>query len=128
MEKNKLSEMLLSFIIFLLGICLVVWADKVTSIVSILLGSLAILYGIVTFVKYYKNDSKVTGDRLHFIYAIIVMVIGFVLVFRVNFLKELISFIIGIYIVLSSVVKLQDALIKNKKVIKKGRKKLVTNL
>ena len=27
MEKNKLSEMLLSFIIFLLGICLVVWAD-----------------------------------------------------------------------------------------------------
>lgn len=114
MKKNILSEILMYVIILLLGLALTIWADKVTSLVSILLGSLAILYSIVGFVNYFKNKDRIMNDNLEFIYAIIIFVIGLVLVIKVNFLKELVSFIIGIYILLSSILKLQESILLGK--------------
>ena len=89
-------------------------ADKVTNIVSIFLGILAILYSIIVFVNYFRNNSKLMNDRLSFIYGIIILVIGFVLIFRVDFLKELISFVIGIYVILTSILKLHESIVLSK--------------
>ena len=94
----------------ILGVCLTVWAEKVTTLVSILLGLLAVLYGVVAFINYFGNQEKIIHDRMQFIFGIVVLVIGFVLIFKVDFLKELVSFIIGIYILLSSILKLKECL------------------
>ena len=83
-------------------------------IVSIFLGILAILYSIIVFVNYFRNNSKLMNDRLSFIYGIIILVIGFVLIFRVDFLKELISFVIGIYVILTSILKLHESIVLSK--------------
>lgn len=116
MKKNYLSEILMYLCLLALGLALTIWADKVTNIVSIILGIVAIMYGVIVSVNYFKNQNKVFNDSLTFIYGIIVMVIGFVLVFRVSVLKELISFIIGIYIVLSSILKLSESVSVGKKI------------
>lgn len=108
MEKKKISAILFNFIILILGICLIMWADKVTSLVSILLGCLIGLYGIVNIVSYFRVKDKIFNDTVHFVYGIFILVFGFVLIFRVDFLKELISFIVGIYITLASGIKLYD--------------------
>ena len=79
-----------------------------------LLGILAIIYGIMTFISYFRTKGKTFGEMLSFIYGIVVLVIGFILVFRVDFLKELISFVVGIYIVLTSLLKLHEILITQK--------------
>ena len=110
MKKEFLTETLMLVCTLILGVCLTVWADKVTTLVSILLGSLAVLYGIAAFINYFGNQEKIMHDRMQFIFGIVVLVIGFVLIFKVDFLKELVSFIIGIYIVLSSVLKLKECL------------------
>lgn len=108
MKKKIFNGIILYVCMFIVGICLLVWADKVTNFVSILLGSLAILYGIGIFVSYFKNNYRSFSDNLYFVYSIVIAILGFVMVFRVDFLKELISFIIGIYIILSSVLQLQE--------------------
>ncbi len=108
MEKRKISEMVLSVCILIIGICLTIWAEKVTTLVSILLGCLAILYGIMVVINYFRNKERLFRDTIELIYGIIVLVIGFVLVFKVDFLKELVSLIIGIYIVITSVLKLSE--------------------
>ena len=114
MIKKNLNAILFNFGILVLGICLIIWADKVTSLVSILLGSIIVLYGIISIISYFKVKDKVFNDTLHFVYGIFILVIGSVLIFRVDFLKELISFIIGIYIVLASVIKLHEYIIVKK--------------
>lgn len=116
MKKNNLSEILMLICVLVLGICLTIWADKVTNIVSIFLGILAVLYSVVVFVNYFRNNTKVLNDRLGFIYGIIILVIGFVLIFRVDFLKELISFVIGIYVILTSIIKLHESIILSKNI------------
>lgn len=102
--------------LLLLGVSLVIWADKVTTIASIILGIVAILYGVIACVNYFRNQDKLMNDRLTFIYGIVIMVIGFVLIFKVEFLKELISFIIGIYIIFTSCIKLHESITIGKKI------------
>ena len=80
-----------------------------------MLGIVGILYAIMMFINYFKKNDKTFGNTLNFIYGIFILVIGCILVFRVEFLKELISFIIGIYIVLSSTLKLREVLALQKK-------------
>ena len=57
-----------------------------------------------------------------------ILVIGCILIFRVNFLKELISFIVGIYIVLSSTMKLHEILTLQKKDNVNMKKPLIITL
>ncbi len=115
MKKSIISEIIMFMCLLLLGISLFIWADKVTTIASIILGIIAILYGVVACVNYFKNQDKLMNDRLVFIYGIVIMVIGFVLIFKVGFLKELISFIIGIYIIFTSGIKLHESITVGKK-------------
>ena len=110
MKKTFWAEVLMLVCTLILGVCLTVWADKVTTVVSILLGCIAVFYGIAAFINYYNNDDKIIHDRMQFVFGIVVLVIGFVLIFKVNFLKELVSFIIGIYILLSSILKLRECI------------------
>ena len=115
MRDKKISDVVLAICLLIFGIFLVIWADRITKIVSILLGIVGILYAIMIFVNYFKVKDKTFGNTLNFIYGIFILVIGFILVFRVEFLKELISFIVGIYIVLSSTIKLYEILKLQKK-------------
>lgn len=110
MNKKFWSEALMLLSTLILGVCLMIWADKVTTLVSILLGCVAVIYGIVAFINYFNNQDKIMYDRMQFVFGIIVLVIGFVLIFKVDFLKELVSFVIGIYIVLSSILRLHECI------------------
>ena len=110
MKKEIISEILLNVCVLILGVCLTIWADKVTSLVSILLGSLAVIYGMVAFIGYFSNQDRVLYNRMQFVFGIVVLVIGGILIFKVDFLKELVSFVIGIYILLSSILKLYECI------------------
>ena len=110
MKKKILNDIVVDGFILILGISLVVWADKVTNIVSILLGVMAILYGIIAFVNYFKKQDKLFSDTMMFTYGIVLFVMGIILIFKVEFLKELISFVIGIYITLTSAMRLHETI------------------
>lgn len=114
MIKKNYKLILFNIGMLLLGVFLVLWADKVTKLVSILLGLLIILYGGLNIVNYFKVKEKETRDNIHFIYGIFILIIGFVLIFRVDFIKELISFVVGIYIILASCIKLHNYFVLKK--------------
>ncbi len=110
MKKEITSEILMSICVLILGVCLTIWADKVTTVVSIVLGCVAVFYGISILVNYFRNKEKVFNDNLEFVLGIIVLVIGGIFIFKVEFLKELISLVIGIYILLASVFRLIETI------------------
>lgn len=99
--KNQINDILGSLFITIFGICLVAWADSITKLLSIAIGVVFALFGILKIINYYKDRDL--NNIFDLIFAIILLVIGGVLIFRASFLKEMISFIVGIYIILASI-------------------------
>lgn len=95
---------------FIIGLCLYLWAQEITNLISIIIGVIFILYGILMVIYYFKNKDGDTLSNFKLIYGIFAFVFGMILVTRTSFLKELISFVIGIYIVLASIFKMQESL------------------
>lgn len=98
--KNRVSDMFLSICIFIIGICLLLWAETVTNLVSQVFGTLLILYGIYQLIIYFRSQDK---KVITLIYGIVFLIIGIVLVVRPTIVSEIISFIIGIYIIFMSI-------------------------
>jgi uncharacterized membrane protein HdeD (DUF308 family) len=111
-RKVKTFSMPVSInIIFLaLGICLVIWADKVTSLISIALGALFLVYAAYNFIAWYRVENRNMADNAKLITAIALTVAGGFLIIEKDFLKELISIVIGVFLLIESIFRLQDAL------------------
>ena len=89
-----------------MGVCLIIYADKVTSALSIMIGVALIVMGLINAVSYFKE----TKSSASLILGTVEMAIGIFLIVKSSFLKEFISFIIGVYILLSSISKLVEAI------------------
>ena len=110
MKKGTINEIVMNVFVLILGVCLLLWADKVTKIVSIGIGAVVIGYAISLFVTYFRNKEKKVVDNFQLVYAITLLVLGGILIFRVDFLKEAVSFIVGIYVLISSVNRLLETI------------------
>lgn len=99
--KNQISDVLGALFITIFGICLVAWADSITKILSVVIGTVFALIGVIKIINHYRNRE--ISSPFDLVFSIILLVIGGVLIFRASFLKEMISFIVGIYIVLASI-------------------------
>lgn len=91
----------------ILGVCLLIWADKVTSFISIAFGSILLVYAAYTFIDYLRNKQNASTK---IITSLALLISGLFLIINNSFLKELVSVIIGIFIVIIGILKLQDAI------------------
>lgn len=113
--KNKrtwndvFAPILVDFVLLALGVSLLIWADKVTDAISITIGVLFIIYGAFNFIKYLRAEKK-SSETASLITAIALTIAGVFLSVQTGFVKEAISFIVGLFIVIVSIIKLQDAL------------------
>ena len=110
MKKGFWYEILMYGCILLLGLALAFWAEKVTNLVSIVLGVIVLLYAIGGFINFFNKKERNTSDNLELVYAITLLVIAGILIFKVDFLKGLVSFIIGFYVLISSALKLYESI------------------
>ena len=100
----------INVILLALGICLLIWADKVTSLISIAIGILFLVYAVYNFIAWYRVENRNMGDNAKLITAIALGVSGAFLIIEKDFLKELISIVLGIFLLIESIFRLQDAL------------------
>lgn len=111
-RKVKTFSMPISInvILLALGICLLIWADKVTDLISIGIGVIFLVYAAFNFIAWARIENRNLGDNAKLITAIAVAVAGAFLIIEKDFLKELISIVIGIFLLIESIFRLQDAL------------------
>ncbi|MBR0134010.1 DUF308 domain-containing protein [Candidatus Saccharibacteria bacterium] len=103
------APIIVDFILFALGVCLIVWADKVTNAISIAIGSLFILYALYNFIDYYRAKA---GEKhiMNLVTGIAMIIAGVFLCVNTGFIKEALSFIVGTFIIIISLMRLQDSL------------------
>lgn len=99
---------LIDILMLMLGIALIMWADKVVNGISIAIGSLFILYATYNFIAFYRSEKK-TSDFTKLIAGLAMVIAGIFLITQTDFIKEIISFVVGIFIIFESMVRLQDA-------------------
>jgi len=104
-KESSLDKIVSSIALLCVGVCFVVWADKVTEWIAILFGVISLVYAIVRAIKFFKTDPE-KRTTLPLFYIILSATAGILLVSRANFIKEAISFVVGVYIILTCSVQL----------------------
>ena len=120
--NNKfIAPILVDAILLALGIFLLIWADKVVNTISYIIGGIFLLYAIYNYVAFARAEKKSGGDYTRLLVAISLTIAGGFLIFQTDFLKDIISFIVGIFVILNSMFRLQDAF-KLRKINKEAAK------
>ncbi len=113
-NKKVFAPILVDVIMLAIGICLLLWADRVISIISMAIGALFILYSVYNFISYARASQKTAADTAKIITGVALLVAGFFMITQAGFIVELISFIVGIFIIIESMIRLQDAILIRK--------------
>lgn len=107
-SKTFFAPALIDIIMLALGITLLIWADKVVNGISMAIGGLFILYAVYNFIAYLRSEKK-AADTTKLIAGIAMVIAGIFLISQTGFIKEIISFIVGAFIIIASMIRLQDS-------------------
>lgn len=110
MKKSTIPSIIISIILFVIGLLLLLKSDTVIKTVSIALGILIIIAGIVMLIKYFKSEVKTISSSFNFGYGVISIIAGAVLILNPTVVASLLPFVIGIFVVTSSIMRLQNAI------------------
>lgn len=97
-------------ILLILGICLLIWADQVTSLISIVIGATFIVCAIYNYIAWVRVENRAVADNAKLMSAIALAIAGGFLIIQNGFIKEVISIIIGIFLLIESIFRMQDSL------------------
>lgn len=103
--SNSFDQIVTPLALLAVGICFTVWADEVTEWIAIILGICAILYAVFALIRFLKSAPELR-TTISLFYIILAFSAGVLLVSRASFIKEAISFVVGVYIILSSSISL----------------------
>lgn len=104
-SSSKSEKILTSLALIGIGICLVIWADKVTDWILIVSGAIALVFAFVKLIAFLNIDPK-KRTNLPLFQIILSAIVGILLVTRSDFIKEAISFIVGIYMIMTCLIQL----------------------
>ena len=109
-KEAKRAYMILSGIFMLVGLCLTIWPEISIVTFCCVLGGLCVIYGIIRLVGYFSKDQFRLAFQFDLALGIFVLVFGIILLFHPRPIIALLPVVIGLYIAIDSVFKLQTAL------------------
>ncbi len=110
------SSLISSIIFFILGAILFTSADKVISFISIAIGILLAVIGIINLTIYIHNVKKeIPTSKRHITVAVITLILAFIFIFFSNIVEQFIRFIVGAWILLTGITRFINVLSINTK-------------
>ncbi len=112
--SKSFAPIIADVVMLVLGICLLIWHEQVLNIISMVIGAFFILYSAYNLLAYARIKEKRNSDIKIVITAVALLIAGIFLVVRADFIREVISFIIGAYLIITSLIHMQNAIAANK--------------
>ncbi len=105
MNKIFNASIATSIVILVLGIFLFIQPDTIIHMISIILGGIILVPGVISLMDYFKNKYQPS-----LISGIITVIIGLILIVNTKLVASILPFILGIYFVINGINRLQYAL------------------
>ena len=109
-KKLKPTAAFYGLICVIIGIIDLVNPEKMLSIIAYALGISAIVCGLVFIIVYMARDVKYNLDNNDFLSGLIAVVVGIVILIKWQQFMELLPIVLGVLIIVSGCIKLQDAI------------------
>lgn len=104
------SSVLPALFCLIYGIVLIIWPDISANFICYAIGVAIMLVGIIFVIRYIRKDLVRDFYRKDLVIGLIAISLGLVALLRVELVKELIPTILGIIVLFSGIVKLQNAI------------------
>lgn len=108
--RTKWAYIAISVFLTALGVCAVVWPDIGIGVICAAIGVAGICYGVIRIIVYFLAEVRGIGLSYDFSIGLLCVAGGIVLLIRPAAVVELLQVVLGIYILIDSVLKLQTAL------------------
>ncbi len=108
LKKSSWTDIIISFLFVLFGIMLIARPGSIMSIISILLGAICIIIGILKGVDYFASGKT---DNYLLAVSIVAIIAGIIIMFCANIILSVFRILIAIWIIYSGIINLQTALI-----------------
>lgn len=105
MNKIFNVSIVTSVIILVLGIFLFIQPDTIIRMISIILGGVILIPGIISLIDYFKNKYQAS-----LISGVVTIIIGLILIINTKLVASILPFILGIYFIVNGINRLQYAL------------------
>lgn len=111
LKQLKWSSVLVSLGYIITGILLIVFPDVSADVISWIIGIAAIAVGIVELVTYFLLDVREAFYHNEFVFGVLCIVFGLVILMKRDLIMNLIPIILGLIIIGSGILKVQNAVV-----------------
>ncbi len=125
-NKMFMSSILSSAVLLVIGLLLFVRPESTLSLISYTIGGILVIIGTNSLINYYRGKEYVSKFEL--VYGVLGVLGGFVLILNPKAIVSLIPFIIGVWIVISSLSKIKYSMELNSKKTRAGMISLIITI
>ena len=113
-EKSMLQKFRNSYIVIaaayvVFGMSLLIRPELSTTVICYSVGSLCLIYAAATLIKYFTEGIKHYYVEPNFVLPVILGIFGLVTIIRPGIIISILPVIVGLVLVVSGIVKLQDS-------------------
>lgn len=108
LKKSSWTDIIVSLLFILFGIMLIARPESIMSIISILLGCICVVIGVLKGIDYFASGK--TNNHLLAI-SIVIIIIGIIIMFCADIILSIFRIIIAIWIIYSGIINLQTTII-----------------
>ena len=108
LKKSGWTDIIISLIFVLFGIMLISRPEAIVSVISILLGAIFIVMGILKIIDYYSNGKQ---DNYLIAISVVMILIGIIIMFCADIILSAFRILIAIWIIYSGILNLQTTIV-----------------
>lgn len=109
-SRIKWAYVVMSLFLMALGIITFIWPDITAATICSAIGAASVVFGIIKILTYFMREIKGVALNYDFSVGALAVIAGLILLISRERVVDLLQIVIGIYLVVDSVFKLQTAL------------------
>lgn len=108
LKKSGWTDIIISLIFILFGIMLISRPEAIVSVISILLGAIFVVMGVLKIIDYYSNGKQ---DNYLIAISVVMILIGIIIMFCADIILSAFRILIAIWIIYSGILNLQTTIV-----------------
>lgn len=105
--KNSYIVVAVAYVVF--GMSLAIKPELSSTVICFAVGALCLIYSITALIKYFTDGRRNYYIEPNFILPVVMAIFGFVIIVRPSIIVSILPVIVGIVLIISGIMKLQDS-------------------